>query len=384
MRSTRAFRATAAAGLVAAVALVVAIGAGAGAKSGQIKNGGTLMIGLAEEPDALDPTLARTFVGRIVFMHMCEKLYDLDSQAQHRPAARGGDAEVLEEQDDVHDQAPHRDQVQRRHGVQRRGREDSRSTATPDAARARPARARSPRSRRWRRRGATHRRPPSEAAVLAAHGSARRPRRDDHVAEAARGSGRQVRDEPVCVGPFMFKDRVAGDHITLVKSPFYYGKANVHLDLDRVQDHDRSVRPHPEPPGGRHPGRGPRPVDRRPDAAEGRRARSRVIKSLDDRLPGDHDQHREQERPAQAVLERRLVAREVASTCGRRSTSRSTARRSTGSCSAGLQPPRLLPVLAGRAPGTRPRRDLQCNLHANVRPAQKLVQGVGRIASPST
>ena len=35
---------------------------------------------------------------------------------------------------------------------------------------------------------------------------------------------------PVCVGPFMFKDRVAGDHITLVKSPFYYNKKNVHLN----------------------------------------------------------------------------------------------------------------------------------------------------------
>ena len=38
------------------------------------------MIGLAEDPDVLDPTLARTFVGRIVFLHMCEKLYDLDSK----------------------------------------------------------------------------------------------------------------------------------------------------------------------------------------------------------------------------------------------------------------------------------------------------------------
>src|SRR5690349_22945649 len=85
MSSTRAFRATAVAGVVAAVALVVAIGAGAGAKSGQIKNGGTLVIGLAEDPDALDPTLARTFVGRIVFLHMCEKLYDLNSKLEIVP-----------------------------------------------------------------------------------------------------------------------------------------------------------------------------------------------------------------------------------------------------------------------------------------------------------
>ena len=38
----------------------------------------TLRIGLAEDPDILDPTLARTFVGRIVFAGLCDKLFDLD------------------------------------------------------------------------------------------------------------------------------------------------------------------------------------------------------------------------------------------------------------------------------------------------------------------
>src|SRR3954464_9321493 len=50
-----------------------------------IKNGGTLTIALESDPDALDPTLARTFVGRMVFMDMCEKLYDLDSKLQIVP-----------------------------------------------------------------------------------------------------------------------------------------------------------------------------------------------------------------------------------------------------------------------------------------------------------
>ena len=40
----------------------------------------TLRIGLAEDPDVLDPTLARTFVGRIVFSAMCDKLLDLDEK----------------------------------------------------------------------------------------------------------------------------------------------------------------------------------------------------------------------------------------------------------------------------------------------------------------
>jgi peptide/nickel transport system substrate-binding protein len=37
----------------------------------------TLRIGLAEDPDILDPTLGRTFVGRIVFASLCDKLFDI-------------------------------------------------------------------------------------------------------------------------------------------------------------------------------------------------------------------------------------------------------------------------------------------------------------------
>ncbi len=38
----------------------------------------TLRIGLAEDPDILDPTLARTYVGRIVFASICDKLFDIN------------------------------------------------------------------------------------------------------------------------------------------------------------------------------------------------------------------------------------------------------------------------------------------------------------------
>ena len=40
----------------------------------------TLRIGLAEDPDILDPTLARTYVGRIVFATFCDKLFDIDEK----------------------------------------------------------------------------------------------------------------------------------------------------------------------------------------------------------------------------------------------------------------------------------------------------------------
>ena len=40
----------------------------------------TLRVGLAEDPDILDPTLARTYVGRIVFAALCDKLFDIDEK----------------------------------------------------------------------------------------------------------------------------------------------------------------------------------------------------------------------------------------------------------------------------------------------------------------
>jgi peptide/nickel transport system substrate-binding protein len=57
----------------AAVALFVSLSAGALAQT-------TLRIGLAEDPDMLDPTLGRTYVGRIVFAAFCDKLFDIDEK----------------------------------------------------------------------------------------------------------------------------------------------------------------------------------------------------------------------------------------------------------------------------------------------------------------
>ncbi len=56
-----------------AATLLLSLGAGAQAET-------TLRIGLAEDPDILDPTMARTYVGRIVFSAFCDKLFDIDEQ----------------------------------------------------------------------------------------------------------------------------------------------------------------------------------------------------------------------------------------------------------------------------------------------------------------
>src|SRR6202171_3847401 len=56
-----------------AAALLLSFQAGAYAQT-------TLRIGLAEDPDVLDPSMARTYVGRIVFSALCDKLFDIDEK----------------------------------------------------------------------------------------------------------------------------------------------------------------------------------------------------------------------------------------------------------------------------------------------------------------
>lgn len=47
---------------------------------GAVQAESTLRIGLAEDPDILDPSMARTYVGRIVFSAFCDKLFDIDEK----------------------------------------------------------------------------------------------------------------------------------------------------------------------------------------------------------------------------------------------------------------------------------------------------------------
>ena len=56
-----------------AAALLLSLQVGAHAQT-------TLRIGLAEDPDVLDPSIARTYVGRIVFASFCDKLFDIDEK----------------------------------------------------------------------------------------------------------------------------------------------------------------------------------------------------------------------------------------------------------------------------------------------------------------
>src|SRR3982751_6498143 len=58
---------------IAAAALLLSSGVAVHAQT-------TLRIGIAQDPDILDPSISRTYVGRIVFAAVCDKLFDIDEK----------------------------------------------------------------------------------------------------------------------------------------------------------------------------------------------------------------------------------------------------------------------------------------------------------------
>src|SRR5580704_8426843 len=50
----------------------------------------TLHVGLRQDPDLLDPTLGSSYVGRIVFSGLCDKLFDIDTKLNIVPVLATG------------------------------------------------------------------------------------------------------------------------------------------------------------------------------------------------------------------------------------------------------------------------------------------------------
>src|SRR4051795_11764550 len=213
---------------IGGIALVAVNAATSASKPPALKNGGTLTIGLAEDPDALDPTLARTFVGRMVFLHMCEKLYDLNRKLEIVPQLAASLPELSSDKKTV--------TIALRHGIKFND-----GTALDAAA------VKKSLDRHKTLRGSTRaseispvtsvdtrgnftvvlhlseRYSPLTAQLADRAGMIMSPKALDDL-------GDRFATNPVCVGPFMFKERQAGDHITLEKSPYYYNKKAVHLN----------------------------------------------------------------------------------------------------------------------------------------------------------
>jgi peptide/nickel transport system substrate-binding protein len=226
MTLTRARAALLALVALGVLALVVATAA-TSASPPKLKNGGTLTIGLAEDPDALDPSLARTFVGRIIFLHMCEKLYDLNSKLEIVPQLAASLPTLSADKKTV--------TIKLRTGIKFND-----GTAFNAAA------VKASLDRHKTLRGSARaselspvtsvdtqgnntvvlhlsdRYSPLAAQLADRAGMVMSPKALDAL-------GDRFATAPVCVGPFQFKERQAGDHITLTKSSNYYNAKNVHL-----------------------------------------------------------------------------------------------------------------------------------------------------------
>jgi peptide/nickel transport system substrate-binding protein len=225
---TRSWRRAPLAALAAAAIFAMAVTAADASRAHHSKNGGTLTIALAEDPDALDPTLARTFVGRIVFLAICEKLYDLNSKLRIVPQLAAGMPKVSADKQTV--------TIKIRRGIKF-------NDGTPLNAQA-------VKISLDRHRTLTGSRRASELSPVTSVDAVGSDTVVLHLNEPFAPLTAQLADRagmvmspaqldklgtrfatnPVCVGPFEFQDRVPLDHITVKKSSSYYAKSKVHLD----------------------------------------------------------------------------------------------------------------------------------------------------------
>jgi peptide/nickel transport system substrate-binding protein len=212
------------------VALLVVIGVALGAlgtASGQShtasKYGGTLVVGLSQgEPNSLDPTVGGSVSSLEIYPAMCQRLYTSDDKLQLAPLLAAALPELSKDKltytvrlrrgIEFNDGTPFDAQavvtsVQRLMTSPVSVREDFKSVESVVAS--------APYTVVFRLKG--------RDAAFTANPYALSP------AQLAK-LGDNFGSNPVCVGPFMFDHRVAGDHITLIKSPYYYDRAHVYLD----------------------------------------------------------------------------------------------------------------------------------------------------------
>jgi peptide/nickel transport system substrate-binding protein len=209
------------------LALGVAV-AGAGERTA-VKKPSTLTVAIGRgEPDALDPTLARTFSGREVFLAICEKLYDINAHLQIVPQLAAALPQISKDKLTV--------TIRLRKGIKFNDGTPLNASAVKTTldrdltlAGSRRASEISPVASVSTQGAYTvviHLKAPYSplvAQLADRAGMIMSPTQLDKL-------GTKFAQSPVCVGPYRFKERVAQDHITVTKSPYYYNKKNVHLN----------------------------------------------------------------------------------------------------------------------------------------------------------
>src|SRR5689334_23555826 len=190
-------------------------------------SGQTLRFGLAEDPDVLDPTLARTFVGRIVFAALCDKLVDIDEKLNIVPQLATGyewsaDSKALT--------------LKIRPGVTFHDGEKLDAAAVKFNIERHKTMAGSNRSGELRPvTGVDIVDPMTVRLNLSAPFSPLLAALADRAGmmvspKAAQAAGANFATHPVCSGPFKFVERVAQDRIVLERYAGYWNKDQVHLD----------------------------------------------------------------------------------------------------------------------------------------------------------
>ncbi|MFL6135939.1 MAG: ABC transporter substrate-binding protein [Nocardioidaceae bacterium] len=209
--------------------------------AGSVKDGGTLVMALSAEPDLLDPTLARSFYSRYVFSTMCEKLYDVDQNAQLVPQLATNLPETSSDGKTV--------TIKLRSGVRFADGTDFDSAAVKTTLQRHLTNPQSARATELGPISAIDTPSPDTVVIhletpFAPLPAALADRAGMIMSPAAlKKLGDKFSDDPVCVGPFKFAKRVPQNSIEVVKDPNYYDADRVHLD--RISWHilsDASIR----------------------------------------------------------------------------------------------------------------------------------------------
>ena len=187
---------------------------------------GTFTIGLREDPDLLDPTLGSSFVGRIVYASMCDKLLDVDSKLNLVPQL----ALSWHYDDTTHLILHLRPGVLFQDG-EKMDAEAVRYSLMRDLTMQGSMR----RSEISAVKTVEVVDPLTVRLVLDAPSAPLLSQLADRAGiimapKAAEAAGRQFGLHPVCAGPYAFVDRVAQDHITLRRFKRYWDAKDYHFD----------------------------------------------------------------------------------------------------------------------------------------------------------
>jgi len=184
-----------------------------------------LRIGLREDPDILDPTLSRTYVGRIVYAALCDKLFDINEKLEIVPQLATGyrwdDPKTLTitlrdgvrfHDGEVMDAEAVRYSLNRHLTMQG-------SFRRSEISQIEAVEVVDPRTVRIRLKA------PSGsflAALTDRAGMILSPK-------AAEAAGRDFGTRPVCAGPFRFVERVAQERIVVERFPEYWDAGRIHI-----------------------------------------------------------------------------------------------------------------------------------------------------------